>query len=367
MPRFVLYKSPSRMRHSSPQLRLSVIIPVYNGGEKFRRCLLSLKESHIPPSEVIVVADGDTDDSWRLAKEFGTQVFRFGSSGGPARARNFGAARAGGDVLFFVDADVMVPPDAIERVLGHFNRDPEADGLFGSYDDQPAEHNFLSQYRNLLHHYVHQHGREEASTFWGACGAIRREVFLSAAGFDERYVRPSVEDIELGYRLKKSGAKIRLCKSLQVKHLKRWNVVSMLRADVFQRALPWTELIFRERKLINDLNTSTSARLSVVAAFVSAFSFFLSYWQPLALFGAAAAVAMLLVLNRSLYRFFLNKRGVQFAVQSIFWHWLYFLYSGAAFAIGALQHLFRQIGGPKACSAHARTRAETMESPMERK
>jgi cellulose synthase/poly-beta-1,6-N-acetylglucosamine synthase-like glycosyltransferase len=269
-------------------------------------------------------------------------------------------------VLFFVDADVMVPPDAIERVLGYFHRELEIDALFGSYDDQPAEPNFLSQYRNLLHHYVHQRGREEASTFWGACGAIRRDVFLSAGGFDERYVRPSVEDIELGYRLKKSGAKIRLCKSLQVKHLKRWNVVSMLRADVFQRALPWTELIFRERKLINDLNTSTSARLSVVAAFLSAVFLFLSYWQPLALFVAVAAVAMLLVLNRSLYRFFLNKRGVQFVVQAIFWHWLYFLYSGAAFAIGALRHLFRQIGGPKARSAHAPTSAETIESPMER-
>jgi glycosyltransferase involved in cell wall biosynthesis len=352
------------MGYTSPDLRLSVIIPVYNGGEKFRRCLLSLKESHSAPSEVIVVADGDTDDSWRLAKEFGTQVFRFASSGGPARARNFGAARARGDVLFFVDADVMVPPDAIERVLRYFDREPKIDALFGSYDDQPAEPNFLSQYRNLLHHYIHQRGREEASTFWGGCGAIRREVFLSAGGFDERYTRPSVEDIELGCRLRKAGTRIRLCKSLQVKHLKRWNVLSMLQADVFQRALPWTELIFKERKLINDLNTSTSARLSVVAAFVSAVCLFLSYWQPLALFSTVAAVAMLLVLNRSLYRFFLNKRGIQFAVQSIFWHWLYFLYSGAAFAIGAFRLMF--IGGPKTCSAHAHISAETIESPTER-
>ena len=365
----VLYKwlLPPQMRRSPSNLRLSVIIPVYNGGEKFGRCLLSLKQSHTCPSEVIVVADGDTDDSWRLAKEFGTQVFRFASSGGPARARNFGAARARGDVLFFVDADVMVPPDAIERVLGYFNREPETDALFGSYDDQPAEPNFLSQYRNLLHHYIHQRSRENASTFWGACGAIRREVFLSAGGFDERYTRPSVEDIELGYRLRKAGTRIRLCKSLQVKHLKRWSLVSMLQADVFQRALPWTELIFRERRLLNDLNTTKSARLSVVVAFASAAFLFISYWQPLALFGAVAAVAMLLVLNRSLYRFFLNKRGVQFAVQSIFWHWLYFLYSGAAFAIGTLQHLFRQVRGNKTCSAHARTSAETIQLPMERR
>jgi glycosyltransferase involved in cell wall biosynthesis len=355
------------MRHSSPDLRLSVIIPVYNGGEKFGRCLLSLKESRRPPSEVIVVADGDTDDSWQVAKEFGTQVFRFHTPKGPARARNFGASCALGDVLFFVDADVMVPPDAIERVIGYFTREPDMDALFGSYDDQPAEPNFLSQYRNLLHHYVHQGGREDASTFWGACGAIRREVFLSAGGFDERYAKPSVEDIELGYRLRKAGARIKLCKSLQVKHLKRWDIVSMLQADVFQRALPWTELIFSERTLINDLNTSTSARLSVVLAFTSVILLFLSYWDPLALFGALGAVAMLLVLNRSLYRFFLQKRGFRFAIQSIFWHWLYFIYSGAAFAIGGLRHTFSQNGCQKMHSAHAQNRAKTTEPPRERR
>jgi len=355
------------MRHSFPELRLSVIIPVYNGGEKFRRCLVSLKESHRPPSEIIVVADGDTDESWRLAKEFGAHVFRFAVPGGPARARNFGAARAQGDVLFFIDADVMVTPDAIGRVISCFAREPEVDALFGSYDDAPAEPNYLSQYRNLLHHYVHQHGREEASTFWGACGAIRRDVFLSAGGFDEKYVRPSIEDIELGYRLKRAGARIKLCKSLQVKHLKRWNVVSMLQADVFQRALPWTELIFREGKLINDLNTSTSARLSVVLAFIPAALLLLSYWEPLALPGAVAAMAMLLVLNSSLYRFFYIKRGFQFAVQSMFWHWLYLVYSGAVFAIGALRHVFKQVGRQRTSPAYPENRSKTTEAPMERR
>lgn len=69
-------------------------------------------------------------------------------------------------------------------------------------------------------------------------------------GFDESYRKPSIEDIELGYRLKQAGLKIRLCKALQVKHLKRWEVVSLLRADFFYRALPWTELILRDRQFM---------------------------------------------------------------------------------------------------------------------
>ncbi len=81
------------------------------------------------------------------------------SPGGPARARNLGASQARGEILLFVDADVTIPPGAIGQVVKVFKREPGIAALFGSYDDEPAESNFLSQYRNLLHHYVHQQGR----------------------------------------------------------------------------------------------------------------------------------------------------------------------------------------------------------------
>ncbi len=244
-------------------------------------------------------------------------------------------------------------------VIGAFRREPQIDALFGSYDDEPAEPNFLSQYRNLLHHYVHQHGREDASTFWGACGAIRRDVFLSIGGFDEGYARPSIEDIELGYRLKKAGARIRLYKSLQVKHLKRWNFASMLQADFFQRALPWTELILRERNLVNDLNTSLSGRTSVVLTFILVGLLCVSYWEPLALAGVGAAMTVLLILNAPLYRFFLRKRGFWFVIQSMFWHWLYFFYSGVAFAIGTVLHGIKPEGLRKRYSSYLADEVES--------
>jgi glycosyltransferase involved in cell wall biosynthesis len=159
----------------SDRLTISAIVPVHNGGENFRGCLLSLAQTSPPPDEIIVVTDGDTDGSWRVAEEFGVQVIRLPSqSGGPAMPRNVGAHRASGDLLFFIDADVTIPPDAFSQGVEAFKRDPDLAALFGSYDDAPAATNFLNQYKNLLHHYVHQTAREEASTFWGACGTIRR-------------------------------------------------------------------------------------------------------------------------------------------------------------------------------------------------
>jgi hypothetical protein len=168
-------------------------------------------------------------------------------------------------------------------------------------------------------------------------------------GFDETYTKPSIEDIELGYRLKKAAYTIRLCKSLQVKHWKRWTVVSMLQADFFQRALPWTQLIHRDGGLVNDLNIGISGRVSVMLTYGLLVALVLSPWQPLFLVGAAVMGLMLFILNVRLYRFFLRKRGFRFAVQTIPWHWLYFLYSGVAFAIGTLCHLVyrdRGLGKP---------------------
>jgi hypothetical protein len=112
----------------------------------------------------------------------------------------------------------------------------------------------------------------------------------------------------------------------------------MLRADVFQRALPWTELILRERNVINDLNTSISGRLSVALTFVLVGVLLLSFREPFALAGVGAIALVLLLLNAPLYRFFLKKRGWRFAIQSILAHWLYFFYSGVAFAIGTVLH-----------------------------
>ena len=343
-------------------LTVAVIVPVYNGGAKFRASLDSIRCAVPPANELIVVGDGDTDGSSQYAEAAGIIVYRFPAPGGPGRARNLGASRAESDILFFVDADVTVSENVIRRVKEIFVQHAEIAAVIGSYDDQPKEPNFLSQYRNLLHHYVHQNGREEASTFWGACGAIRRDVFRTMGGFDETYIKPSVEDIELGYRLKKAGHTIRLCKSLQVKHWKRWTVASMLQADFFQRALPWTLLIHRNRGFVNDLNIGVSGRASVMLTFGLLGALLLSPWQPLLLVGAAVMGLMLFILNVQLYRFFLEKRGLRFATQAIPWHWLYFLYSGAAFAIGTVCHLVerdRGFGKPVSLLTSESPRAES--------
>lgn len=324
---------------------ISMIIPVYNGGESFRRCLASLEQFVPPTVEVIVVIDGGSDACEQAARSFGAKVIRLDRNRGPAYARNVGAQAARGDLLFFVDADVAIHWDTLTQVALAFESNPKLDALIGSYDDTPGAANFLSQYKNLLHHYTHQISREEASTFWGACGAIRKSVFFDVGGFDEAYRYPSIEDIELGYRLKQHHYSIGLCKQVQVTHLKRWGVRSLLKADFFYRALPWTELIWRDRTLVNDLNLDTNSRLSVVAVYSLVACLIcipFSFW---AVNGAIVCSLVLLLLNVSVYRFFLHKRSLPFALQVIPWHWLYYAYSGIAFVLGTVKYWIRSESG----------------------
>lgn len=326
----------------SPALALSIVIPVHNGGENFRQCLSSLKKFATTVAEVIVVVDAGTDGSWQLAEESGAKVIRLPAAGGPARARNLGARAAQGDVIFFVDADVTIAPDTLDQVTIALRDYPDIAAFIGSYDDAPGAPNFLAQYKNLFHHYTHQTGHEEASTFWGACGIIRRDVFLAIGGFDEAYRYPSVEDIELGYRLKRAGYRIRLCKTIQVKHLKRWEAVSLLKAEFFYRALPWTELLWRDRQFINDLNLKQSSRSSLVLTYSLLATLIAVWWWSGLWFVAGILALALLMLNLSVYRFFYRKRGLWFALRVIPWHWLYFLYGGLAFAIGTLRYHLRK-------------------------
>jgi glycosyltransferase involved in cell wall biosynthesis len=246
--------------------QVSVIVPVYNGNRTLHRCLSAITASDYPDYELIVVDDCSTDDTVQIAKEYSARILSLeGGPYGPAYARNRGVEIASGDVVFFVDADVVVPPSTVTKVAKTFMDEPGISAMFGSYDDAPQAGAFSSQFKNLFHHFVHQQGSEQAVTFWSGCGAVRRDVFLEFGGFDsDRYPRPSIEDIELGYRLTAAGHRIKMNKSIQVKHLKNWTIRGMLKADIFDRAIPWTQLILRERDLPNELNLGLSQRASAL-------------------------------------------------------------------------------------------------------
>jgi hypothetical protein len=326
------------------RMTISVIVPVFNNAADLRECIAALARITTPECEILVVDDCSTDESAAVAAELGARVVMLGHNSGPATARNRGARLATGEILFFVDADVVVADGVVARVAAAFAEDPDLAAVFGSYDSKPRATGVVSCFRNLLHHYTHQTANSEAFTFWAGCGAIRRRAFESVGGFDERWTRPSIEDIELGYRLRDAGHRIRLDRDLLCTHLKRWTLGSMVRTDLVARAIPWTRLILQQQAAPRDLNLRSDQRVSVALVAVAGLSLAAAPFQIEALLVAALALGAIAAINLPFYRFLSHQRGAVFALACFPLHLIYFATSGLGFAYAWLERQISRLG-----------------------
>jgi GT2 family glycosyltransferase len=319
------------------------VVPVRNGGTDFERCLLRLRESSWTDFELIVIDDGSTDGSGALARRMGAIVVHHERPQGPAAARNLGARLATAPVLFFLDADVAVHPGSLTRGMARFLGDPSLTALFGSYDDRPASPGLVSQFRNLLHHFVHQQGEfrddaRPAHTFWTGCGMIRRDAFLAFGGFDPLlYPRPAIEDIELGYRLARAGHSILLARDVLATHHKRWTLQEMIRTDIFCRGVPWMLLLKRTGTRETDLNVGVAQRYSVALTGLFWLSLPASLVIPYSGSFSVLALGGIAWLNRQFYEFLGERRGVRFAASALPLHLVYFTCCGLSVVISLVQ------------------------------
>jgi glycosyltransferase involved in cell wall biosynthesis len=175
---------------------VSVVVPVYNGARCLPRCLDSLLRQTHPRVEILVVDDGSTDGTPELVKP-PVRVLSSGGRKGAGAARNVGARAAAGEVLFFTDADVVAPPDWIEKAL----RVREEQGVpcgGGGYAG-PVKDIFIQQFAHeeLVWRRRHHHGHVEtlvSNNFW-----CERELFLEKGGFPEAYQAASSEDMEFSW------------------------------------------------------------------------------------------------------------------------------------------------------------------------
>lgn len=330
-------------------LKLSVIVPVYNSSAELARCLESLAVSmstNSPDVEVFVVDDGSTEPIEPIVAAHGFTYVRVEGPGGPARARNHGASKVAGTHLVFVDADVCVHADTLSRMAQAFDEDSSLDAIIGSYDESPADQAFLSQYKNIFHHFVHQANDGDVSTFWSGCGAIRRDLFLAFGGFDEkRYERPAIEDIELGTWLSAAGHRIVLDRRIKCKHLKRWTLLGLLKSDILDRGVPWTRLMLRAGAVANTLNLRSAQKLSVALAYLTPILAVAGIWWRPAWVAAALGAVAVTVLNIEFYRYFLRRKGALFTARVVPMHWLYFWYCGVSVVLGGLLHFFKDRPG----------------------
>jgi GT2 family glycosyltransferase len=326
---------------------ISVVIPAHNAEPFLQRAVASLLDSDLPRDRwEIIVVDDASDGGPPNIKGADSVLEIHGTPRGPAAARNLGAEAARAPLVAFVDADVCVRSDTLSRMVEHFRRDPELAAVFGSYDATPAEADFISQYRNLLHHYVHQQKSGEVDSFWAGCGAVRRAAFLEVGMFDAaRYATPQIEDIELGYRMRDRGYRIVLDPQIQGTHLKRWTFGGMVNANFHHRGLPYGRLLLERRQLLNtqglSVGNADKASTVIVALMGGAVVVAALFRDPRWLLAALVGFAAFVFVNRRLLGWFAEKRGFWFAARAAPMHLVYHATNVAAIAYSVVRHAFR--------------------------
>jgi glycosyltransferase involved in cell wall biosynthesis len=325
-------------------LKLSIIIPFHRNLKFLERALAAVTPLRAD-WELLIAGDAPVDDCRLLAERAGARLLELAGPKGPAIARNRAAELARGDILVFIDADVVASKSDLGRVVEILDGNPAVAAVFGAYDDAPGDPGFVSQYKNLAHSFIHRSSSTVAQTFWAGFGAVRRDVFLSLGGFDERFPRPSVEDIDLGYRLTAAGYRVMLDSTLRACHLKRWTLLGMIASDIRDRGIPWTQLILRSERFSNDLNLKSTYRACVVIAYVLLACIALAVVDARFLLAVPILGAALVYLSPRYYRFFYEKRGLWFAVRVFPVHYLYHLYNGLSFAVGTALYLIRRSTG----------------------
>ena len=313
---------------------VTAIVPAYNAQATIESCIRAIFALGPSLVEVIVYDDGSTDRTSAIASASGALILcNDGSPLGPAHGRNAAAARARSDWLLFVDSDIVIAPDALNKLLASL-AESGAVAAFGSYDDRPLSRRPTSVYANLRHHFFHQNGSRDATTFWAGIGLIDRRIFESIGGYDAKsFTKPSIEDVELGIRLVAAGHRIRMAPEAVGTHCKDWSLWQVWRSDVARRAYPWSCLIADGRTAGAELNVAMRERITALFALAVPALMFLGFVTPVGLIVAALAMACYIGRNRRFFGFLAARVSPLTLGASVAMHWSYHCYASATFAL----------------------------------
>lgn len=204
---------------------ISVIVPAHNEESYIRQTLHSLKNQTFQNFETIVVTNGCTDKTEEMVrKRVGKNVLHFSmAQANVSRARNYGADKASGNILLFLDADTTLEEDALQKINNEFTKEHNTATFLLNYDVSNFKMNFISGLKNT-------HNRSKfVKTF---CGSLIcwKEQFEKVQGFDpERIIG---EHYDLRTRLGGNYTVINSKVTTSARRFERWGLLKVVKTWV---------------------------------------------------------------------------------------------------------------------------------------
>lgn len=316
---------------------ISIIIPSYGREDLLNTCIQKIRESAYGDYEIIVVDDSSRPPLGVIDPDVRMIVSK--NNMGPGGARNLGANKARGDVLLFVDSDVILSRNAYHEILETL-KTHDFDAVYGIYSLDFPYANFCSKYKNLYWNFNQMHLDPTSYNICTAIFSIRKDVFEEIGGFNSRSLVG--EDRELGLKLKEKNKRIFLNKKVQVVHYKKFNFLQLLKHHLqnsvayallflkikLARSLQYGEGLVERNKIICMLLPPIIAVLSLVTLFT---------FNPVFLIVDVIALVIFLYLTADFLKYSHKLASLKF---SFFVFWMYLLEEIIA-SIGISLGIFR--------------------------
>jgi len=315
-------------------MKCSVVVAAYNAHKTLEKCLNAIFDSSFKGFEVIVVDDASYDATAQIAKKYPVILVSLKDNVGAASARNLGAQKAKYDILVFIDSDVTILKETLEKIVMTFESRKDVAACVGVLSESNPQKNFFSQYKNLYMRFVLNCCPDHVDFIYGSCFSIRKEIYepyCSTYRFGE--------DTELGSRLSGKGFTILLDKSLEVIHLKSYSFFSFLRND-FNIPFAWSRLFLEQKKwkgLLEHKRVFHARKNQLLSIMVSPFVILGGLYHPLV---GAFFFIVFIVLNLDFLMYLNKMRGFWFFLASIFIGWIDALVMGFAILLGMASFFF---------------------------
>lgn len=325
--------------------KVSVVIPVHNGQNTLEKTLSSVFQNSYRNFEVIVVDDGSTDSSAKIAKKFPCRIIKLDKVHGGGYARNKGAESAKGELLLFVDSDIVIPKNCMKYGVEYLSKHKNVTALLGLFSTNLVYNNFFSNYKHLYLRYYFLSQNKVTHTLNTSLTFIRKNVFDKFRGFDTKIKSVISEDAELGMRLTENGYVIHQSRELEMEHLKYYSFADFLRTEFVRSRKIFlafaSKLLSRKKKNQKSFFFFKPANvyLSIPIAYLMAFSFFLSAISPFFLLTGVLLLAFFIFVNFDFWKFLKKERNFLFSIKASFATLLSMLWMGIGIAFGFFDFL----------------------------
>lgn len=215
--------------------KISIITPTRNNKQLLLQCLSSIFNQTVSPSiyEVIIVDDFSSDNTQELVNRFmqSHKNLRFFKSPrrGVSVARNLGVKMAEGDIIGFVDSDMVLEQDWIKKILSFYKENKGAVGVSGTSANAYLDNIFSRVSQDIINNSL---ADERCMTLPTNNCSYKKRVIANVGGFSEDVIIGG-EDAELSYRIAMAGYKTIRNKQIYAKHYQVSNLRKFLKQAFF--------------------------------------------------------------------------------------------------------------------------------------